>query len=132
MSLSRLRDRAPETAGVCLIVRAEVSAGAEDEFADALSDLADCVRDKETGCTSYAVTRMLGSREHFAVHARFASWEAFAAHAETPHLTGMLPRLTLLLAAPVSMEIFLEVASSRPLIRVDDAGRKIQSQRYCE
>jgi quinol monooxygenase YgiN len=51
----------------------------------------------------------MGSRRHFVVHARFVDWRAFQRHAETPHFNRMLPRLTALLAAPVSMEIFLEV-----------------------
>jgi quinol monooxygenase YgiN len=51
----------------------------------------------------------LGSQRHFVVHARFVDWRAFRAHAETPHFNRMLPRLTSLLASPVSMEIFLEV-----------------------
>ncbi len=132
MAISSLRQRAPEGAGVCLIVRAEVRTGAEDEFAGVMSTLAERVRAEETGCTSYVVTRMLGSREHFAVHARFASWEAFAAHAETPHLARVLPRLTSLLAAPISMEIFLELAPALWAIGVDDARREIESERHCE
>jgi hypothetical protein len=51
----------------------------------------------------------MGSRQHFAVHARFTCWDAFNAHAETAHLERVLPRLTALLATPISMELFLEL-----------------------
>lgn len=99
---------APEGA-VCAIVRAQSREGAGVEFAALLSDLAFSVRADEDGCTSYVVTRMMGSPEHFAVHARFRDWRAFEQHAETPHLSRLMPRINALLAAPFSMEIFLEV-----------------------
>ncbi|MBS0385046.1 MAG: antibiotic biosynthesis monooxygenase, partial [Proteobacteria bacterium] len=83
--------------------------GAEEEFERLLRDLAFSVDADEPGCTSYVLTRQLGSHRHFVVHARFVDWRAFRRHAETPHFNRMLPRLTPLLAAPVSMEIFLEV-----------------------
>lgn len=104
----RRRAATPE-GGVCALVRVQSRDGAGAEFAALLSDLAYSVREDEEGCTSYVVTRMMGSPEHFAVHARFRSWRAFEQHAETPHLTRLMPRINALLAAPFSMEIFLEV-----------------------
>ncbi len=94
---------------VCAVVRAETLPGRDEEFAALIGDLAQIVRNEEGGCESYVVTRAMGSRDHFAVHARFLDWEAFEGHAETPHLSRLMPRLTALLAAPVSMEIFLEI-----------------------
>jgi quinol monooxygenase YgiN len=102
------RAETPEGA-VCAIVRAQSRDGLGVEFAALLSDLAYSVRDDEDGCTSYVVTRMMGSPEHFAIHARFRDWRAFEQHAETPHLTRLMPRISAMLAAPFSMEIFLEV-----------------------
>jgi quinol monooxygenase YgiN len=90
-------------------VRGEVRAGLDEDFERLLKDLAFSVNADEPDCISYVVTRQLGSDRHFAVHARFVDWRAFRRHAETPHFNRMLPRLTALMAAPVSMEIFLEV-----------------------
>lgn len=96
-------------AGVCAVVRAEVRVGHDEEFAALLGDLAHRVRAEEPGCTSYFVTRMMGSPSHFAVHARFVDWDAFEGHADTEHLARAMQRLAPLLATPLSMEIFLEV-----------------------
>ena len=92
-----------------MTVRAEARDGAEGDFEYLLMDLAGSVGSDEPGCISYVVTRQMGSDRHFAVHARFVDWRAFRRHAVTPHFNRMLPRLTELMAAPVSMEIFLEV-----------------------
>lgn len=100
---------APQPGAVCVIARAETQPGADQDFAALLSDLAHGVRAAEPACLSYVVTRMLGSSEHFAIHARFADWEAFNAHAETAHMTRALPRLNALLATPIALEIFLEM-----------------------
>lgn len=94
---------------VCVIARAEVRSGAGGQLAALLSDLAHSVRSEEAGCTSYAVTRPIGSSSHFAVHARFTDWRAFESHAETVHMKSALPRISALLAAPVALEIFLEL-----------------------
>lgn len=90
-------------------MRGEASEGSQDEVERLLKDLAFAVDLDEPACTSYVLTRQMGSHRHFVVHARFVDWRAFERHAETPHFNRMLPRLTALLAAPVSMEIFLEV-----------------------
>jgi quinol monooxygenase YgiN len=90
-------------------LRGETHAGRDEDFLALLSDFAHRVRAEEAGCTSYVITRPLGSRQHFAVHAHFDGWDAFRAHAETEHMQRALPRLTACLAAPVAMEIFLEV-----------------------
>lgn len=132
VSLSDRRLRTPQAEAVCVIVRLEAHPGADDELEALLSDLAESVHADEPACTSYVVTRMMGSSEHFAVHARFASWDAFNAHAETAHLSDALPRLTPLLAAPISMELFLELALVRRPVRIDDARRKIEAQRHRE
>ena len=101
--------RALPEGAVCAVVRAETRDGADSEFESLLNDFAQNVRTGEPGCSSYVVTRMMGSRTHFAAHARFASWAAFEQHAETAHMERVLPRLNALLATPVSLEIFLEV-----------------------
>ncbi len=98
-----------KTGGVCVVLRAETKAGQDERFAALLSDLAYSVRAEETGCRSYVVTREIGARERFAVHARFADWNSFERHAETPHMDSALPRLTAHLASPWTMEIFMEV-----------------------
>jgi quinol monooxygenase YgiN len=94
---------------VCAVVRAEVRPGAGDVFEALLRDFAEEVAADEPGCASYVVTRTFGSRTHFAVHARFLGWPGFRAHGETEHAKRLLPRLTALLAAPISMELFLEI-----------------------
>ena len=94
---------------VCAVVRAETRNGRGAEFAALLSDLAHQVRNEEDGCKSYVVTRAMGSTDHFAVHAHFQDWRAFKDHAETAHLKRLLPRINALLAAPIAMEIYLEV-----------------------
>lgn len=98
-----------KTKAVCAIVRAKTHAGLDEEFEAQLRDLAFHVDADEDACTSYVITRALGSRDEFAVHARFTNWRAFQQHAETAHLSRALPRLTALLARPVSLEIFFEV-----------------------
>lgn len=132
VSFSSLRRNAPDAAGVCVVIRAETRPGADEDFAELLDELAHDVRADEPGCTDYIVTRMMGSHQHFAVHARFASWDAFSAHAETPHLVRVLPRLSALMTAPISVEIFLEQAPLRRTVRIDDARRKIEAQRHRE
>jgi len=99
---------APMQGNVCAILRAETRAGFDQEFAALMSDLAHHVRSDEPGCESYVVTRAMGSPAHFAIHARFRDWRAFEAHADTAHLSRLMPRLNALLVAPLAMEIFLE------------------------
>jgi quinol monooxygenase YgiN len=99
---------APRTRAVCAIMRIETREGYDEELEGLLNDLAHMVRADEPGCESYIVTRAMGSRSHFAIHTRFADWLAFEHHAETAHLTRLMPRLTALMAAPMAMEIFLE------------------------
>lgn len=94
---------------ICAVVRVETRDGVGQECAALLSDLAHSVRAEEDGCTSYTVTRVMGSPLHFAVHARFQTWDAFKGHAETAHLKRLLPRINALLAAPIEMELYLEV-----------------------
>lgn len=130
MPLSSRRFRTPRPEAVCVVIRAEARPGADEELAALLAALAERVRADEADCLSYAVTRMIGSSEHFAVHARFASWDAFNAHAETAHLARVLPGLTALLATPISMELFLELTPVRRAIRIDDARRKVEAERH--
>jgi quinol monooxygenase YgiN len=96
-------------AAVCMVARAETLAGADEDFERLISDFAERVREDEPDCLSYVATRVMGTREHFAVHARFANWRAFNRHAETAHMDEALPSLTGLLASAVSLEIFIEV-----------------------
>lgn len=132
MPLSSRRLRTPRAEAVCVIIRAQSRVGADEELASLLAELASRVRADEPECMSYVVTRMIGSTEQFAVHARFASWNAFNAHAETPHLSRVLPRLPALLATPISMELFLEFAPLRRTVRIDDARRKVEAERHRE
>ena len=101
--------RLPPQGPVCAIVRVETRAGVGGEFLSIVSDLAHRVRNEEDGCTSYHVTRAMGSPDHFAVHARFEDWAAFQGHADTPHLKRAMPRINALLASPFALEIYLEV-----------------------
>ncbi|MCC6789858.1 MAG: antibiotic biosynthesis monooxygenase [Hyphomonadaceae bacterium] len=103
------KKRPPPQGAVCAIVRVETLSGKSGEFASILSDLAHRVRNEEDGCTAYHVTRALGSSDHFAVHARFEDWAAFKGHADTAHLKRALPRINALLAAPIAMELYLDV-----------------------
>lgn len=94
---------------VCVTARLEAQPGAELQVEQGLAHFASAVRAEEPGCTSYYISRQIGSNRHFAVHARFADWSAFNVHAETPHMEYALARLTPALSAPVALEIFLEV-----------------------
>jgi quinol monooxygenase YgiN len=112
MGLPEPRQRlalAPQTSSVCAVLKAETKPGADGDFALLISDLAHHVRNEEPGCQSYVVTRAMGSPRHFAIHTRFDDWQAFEAHADTQHMAKLMPRLNALLAAPLAMEIFLEV-----------------------
>lgn len=99
----------PRPSGVCAIFRAETKPGADEDFAALLDDLAWHVRNEEPACTSYVVTRAMGSPSHFAIHARFEDWAAFEAHPDSAHMAKLMPRLSALLASPLAMEIYLEV-----------------------
>ena len=103
------RAAAPMEGVVCAILRAEARRGFDDEFAALMSDLAHHIRTDEPGCQSYVVTLAMGSLAHFVMHARFDDWRAFEAHAETPLIKRLMPRLNALLASPIAMELFLEV-----------------------
>lgn len=103
------RAKSKHAGGVCATARVEAKPGADERIAALLADMAFAVRAEEDGCVSYAVTRMMGSKDYFAIHARFATWAAFKAHAETAHMDRLLVRLNPLMAAPVALEIFLEV-----------------------
>ncbi len=92
-----------------MVMRAEALAGLDEDLETVLQDLSARVVAAEPECVSYVVTRMMGSRAHFAVHARFATWRAFERHADTEHLAHAMPRLTALLATPISMEVFMEI-----------------------
>ncbi len=98
-----------EPSGVCALMRAQTRPGADGEVEALLRDLSEHVRAEEPGCAAYVVTRVLGSRSHFAIHAQFADMTAFEQHAETEHLKRAMPRLSALLAAPLSMELFFAV-----------------------
>lgn len=100
------RTDAPYARVVCVLMRYEGGRGSEHELSGLLTDFAHQVHDEEAGCLSYVVTQAMGSATHFVVHAQFVDWSAFEAHAETPHMNRLLPRLTALLDAPISMEIF--------------------------
>lgn len=112
-----------------MIARAVTRPGCDEQVAALLREIAERVDEHEPECWSYVVTRQIGSREHFAVHARFSSFAAFTAHAETPHLTDALPRLTPLLTTPISMEIFLEISPRRRALGVGYTRREIEAQR---
>ena len=103
------REKSRHEGGVCATARLEALAGREDDALALLSDMAFAVRAEEDACVSYVVTRCLGSEHHIAIHARFADWQAFKDHAETAHMERLLPRLNPLLAAPIALEVFLEV-----------------------
>jgi len=123
---------APEANAVCVVVRVVSRAGSDEVLGALLNDFALQVRKAEPDCTSYVVTRMIGSRDHFAVHARFACWGAFNAHAETLHLARVLPRVSPLLAAPISMEIFVESLGRPVEFCVGDPRGEIKAQRQRE
>jgi quinol monooxygenase YgiN len=107
---SSYRLAAPATpSGICAVLKAETHPGFDEEFEALLRDFAYQVRDGEAGCDSYVVTRMIGSRNHFAVHAQFSDMDAFERHADTKHMAKTMPRLNALLATPISMEIFVAV-----------------------
>ena len=103
------RKPARHEGAVCVTARLEASAGAQTVLEEALGAFAAAVRGEEPACTTYYITRAIGADRHFAGHARFIDWAAFKAHAETPHMTHLLARLTPALAAPVALEIFLEI-----------------------
>lgn len=91
------------------MLRAEINPGFDNEAEALLRELAVSVRDSELGCDSYVVTRVIGSRNHFAVHAQFTDMDAFERHADTLLMAKAMPRLNALLATPISMEIFFAV-----------------------
>lgn len=100
--------RAPSGA-ICVTVRLEALPHCDARVAQMMAEFAAHVEADEPGCTYYAVTRQIGSPRHFAAHARFADWDAFNAHADTAHMQAALPELTAALAAPIALEIFIEI-----------------------
>ena len=95
-----------ETRVVCVLLHYAGKDGAAESLQTLLGDFVNHARAEEPGLLSYVVTQALGSQTHFVVHAQFTDWGAFEAHAETPHMQRFLPRLTALLAAPISMELY--------------------------
>lgn len=98
----------PKSRGVCVVMRGQTKPGDADQFESLLGDFVFKVLADERGCSSYVATRLLGSENNFAVHARFVGWHSFQRHALTAHMKRALPRLSALLATPVSLEIFIE------------------------
>lgn len=88
---------------------AEAKQGADEACEALLADLAHRVRTDEAGCEAYVVTRALGETARFVIHARFTDWRAFEEHADTTHMSRIMPRLSALLASPLAMELFLEI-----------------------
>lgn len=99
----------PRPRSVCAVFRAEAIEGADEECEALIGDLAHEIRNREPGCESYVVTRAMGSRSAFVMHARFMDWTSFEDHAATAHMSRVMPQLSALLAAPLSMELYLEV-----------------------
>jgi quinol monooxygenase YgiN len=99
----------PRPRSVCAVFHAEASPGADEECEALIGDLAREIRTREPGCESYIVTRAMGSRSKFVMHARFMDWSAFEDHAATAHMSRVMPKLSALLAAPLSMELYLEI-----------------------
>lgn len=102
-------DGAAPSGAICVTVRLQAQPGEDRRLARMMADFAARVAADEPGCTYYAVTRQIGSPRHFAAHARFADWSAFNAHADTAHMQAALPELTAALAAPIALEIFVEI-----------------------
>jgi quinol monooxygenase YgiN len=91
---------------VCALLHYAGRQDAEQDLSALLTEFVDQASAEEPGLLSYVVTQAMGSSTHFVVHAQFTDWSAFEAHAETPHMQRFLPRLTALLAAPISMELY--------------------------
>jgi quinol monooxygenase YgiN len=85
-----------------------VGDGGDEEAEALLGDLAHHVRTDEPGCDAYVVTRAMGSLAHFVMHARFTDWRSFEAHADTEHMSRLMPRISALLDAPLEIELYLE------------------------
>lgn len=109
MGLAQPRTSKRTATGPRLVCALLHYAGRDDVEHDLRSLLAEFVHEassEEPGLLSYVVTQAMGSSTHFVVHAQFTDWGAFEAHAETQHMQRFLPRLTALLAAPISMELY--------------------------
>lgn len=91
---------------MCVLLHYAGKPESENDLGALLADFAHRASAEEAGLLSYVVTQAMGSATHFTVHAQFADWDAFEAHAETEHMQRFLPRLTELLAGPISMELF--------------------------
>jgi quinol monooxygenase YgiN len=91
------------------VFHVEAKQGGEEACEALLGDLARRVCADEPGCEAYVVTRAMGESVRFVIHARFTDWRAFEEHADTKHMSRIMPRLTALLATPLAMELFLEI-----------------------
>jgi quinol monooxygenase YgiN len=94
---------------VCVLLHYVGKANEEASLHALLAAFARDACNEEPGLLSYVVSQAMGSASHFVVHAQFIDWSAFEAHAETAHMRRLLPQLTALLGAPISMELFLGV-----------------------
>lgn len=101
-----LKHAVTEARVVCVLLHYAGKEHSERDLRALLADFVEQARGEEPGVLSYVVTQALGSATHFVVHAQFSDWSAFEAHAETQHMRRFLPRLTALLAAPISMELY--------------------------
>src|SRR5574338_553296 len=91
---------------MCVLLHYAGKPESEQVLGALLTDFARRASEEEAGLLSYVVTQAMGSATHFVVHAHFSDWDAFEAHAETQHMQTLLPPLTELLAAPISMELY--------------------------
>mgnify|MGYP000887926409 CR=1 FL=1 len=98
--------RAANARVMCVLLHYTGKPESETELGALLADFAYRASAEEAGLLSYVITQAMGSARHFTVHAQFSDWDAFEAHADTEHMQRLLPRLTELLAAPISMELF--------------------------
>jgi len=67
---------------------------------------------KEAGCRQYTLWRHREDPTRFTFVERWESEAALAAHLETPHIADLVSRVDALIAAPIALEKYEELAAS--------------------
>lgn len=93
---------------VAVIARLNAQDGKEAQLEQLMAELGETVLAEEEGCSMYLLCRGQEPGKYVMIE-RYASQEAFAAHARSAHFRDALPKLGALLDGGPQIEILTEV-----------------------
>jgi quinol monooxygenase YgiN len=93
---------------VAVIARLSAQDGKEAELEQLMAELAKTVLSQEEGCSLYLLCKGQEPGQYVMIE-RYASQEAFTAHARSAHFRDALPKLGALLQGGPQIEVLTEV-----------------------